>query len=81
MKKYDENKKYGKMIALIVFLVCVFVLIVAAIIVQSDGEGLFEGVAPEIGYLLLALMILLPILILFLIISTFKKKGCDTHLT
>lgn len=81
MKKRDENKKYGKAIALIFLLICVCALIAVSVFVQFDQEDGFKNLASEIGYLILASLIALPVLLMSLIFSTFKKKGSDTHLT
>ncbi len=81
MKKHDDEKKYGKTVALIIFMICVFGLLIIAISVQTDGGKLFEGLPAGIGYFLLVIMILIPVLLIILIIATFKKKESSSHLT
>ncbi len=81
MKKHDDNNKYGKTIALIILLVCVFALMIVAILVQFDQVGFFTGFTTDIGYFFFALLILVPVSLVALIIATFRKKGSDTHLT
>ena len=81
MKKHDDEKKYGKTVALIIFMICVFGLLIIAISVQTDGGKLFEGLPAGIGYFLLVIMILIPVFLILLIIATFKKKESSSHLT
>ena len=81
MKKHDDNNKFGKAVALIILLICVFGCMIAAILVQFDKVGFFTGFPSDIGYLFLVLLVLLPVLLVVLIIATFKKKGSGTHLT
>jgi MoxR-like ATPase len=81
MKKHDDEKKYGKTVALIIFMICVFGLLIIAISVQTDGGKLFEELPAGIGYFLLVIMILLPVFLILLIIATFKKKESSSHLT
>ena len=81
MKKHDDEKKYGKTVALIIFMICVFGLLIIAISVQTDGGKLFEELPAGIGYFLLVIMILIPVFLILLIIATFKKKESSSHLT
>ena len=81
MKKHDDEKKYGKTVALIIFMICVFGLLIIAISVQTDGGKLFEELPAGIGYFLLVIMILIPVFLILLIIATFKKKEGSSHLT
>ena len=74
MKKHDDEKKYGKTVALIIFMICVFGLLIIAISVQTDGGKIFEELPAGIGYFLLVIMILIPVFLILLIIATFKKK-------
>ena len=75
------KKKYGKTVALIIFMICVFGLLIIAISVQTDGGKLFEELPAGIGYFLLVIMILIPVFLILLIIATFKKKESSSHLT
>ncbi len=81
MKKHDENRKFGKMITLIVLLICVFGLLIAAVLVQFDKIDLAESFGTEFVYFLYAVLLLLPVLIFVLILKTYQRKSCNTHLT
>lgn len=80
MKKQDENRKFGKMITLIILLVCVFGLLIAAVIVQFDEIDLATSLGDGFVYFLYAVFLALPVLLFVLILKSFRKKSCDTHL-
>ena len=81
MKKYGENKNSGGLIALIIALICVFALLVAALFVQSEEGNILADLPEGVRNLILVIFLLLPLLLLFLIFATRKKKGEGTHLT
>ena len=80
MKKYDENKNRGILIALIIAMVCVFGLLAMSIFVQYGKDDLFEGLPAIVKGMIIVLLLVVPVLLVLLIGATFKRKSHKTYL-
>ena len=76
MKNGSGKNKIAKTVALIILIVCVFALLVFALLRQYGVyDGNFPALSSGIKYLFLAFLLLLPVLLIILIILTFTKRS------
>ena len=81
MKKYDENKNRGMLIALIIAMVCVFGLLALSIFVQYGKDDLFDGLPAIVKGMIVVLLLIVPVLLVLLIGMTYKRRSHKTYLT